>query len=230
MNVLKIENNRSQSRVQLFSNRSQTRKHMFSKLLKSEARKSLLTIFLNESRQKYYLRELAERIKYSPGSLQRELNSLVDDGLLLSEKMGNLRFFSLNTKSSLLKELRQYLGTQGAMPPLKATQSKAKSPKPHTHPATHAPTQPVIRPPIHPTTQIPIQQKTQVSTLEKPEIKKPIFSKPDLNIPKTTYDYPDQKSSMAPYSTPKYEPPSFTYAPTPRDPDSPPDDITLHIE
>lgn len=102
---------------------------MFSKLLKSSARKSLLEIFLNDSRQKYYLRELAVMIHYSPGSLQRELNSLVEDELLLAEKMGNLRFFSLNTKSPYVKDLRHYLQSH---PQNKAELASKKPTAPNT--------------------------------------------------------------------------------------------------
>lgn len=85
---------------------------MFSKIIKSEARKGILLLLLQNSRQKYYLRELASIINYSAGSLQRELNSLVESGFILSEKMGNLRFFSLNQKSPFLKELKAYLAQQ----------------------------------------------------------------------------------------------------------------------
>ena len=87
---------------------------MFSKIIKSEARKGILLLLLQNSRQKYYLRELASMINYSAGSLQRELNSLVESGFILSEKMGNLRFFSLNQKSPFLKELKVYLAQQEA--------------------------------------------------------------------------------------------------------------------
>lgn len=93
---------------------------MFSKLIKSEARKAILQLFTQNGRQKYYLRELASMIQYSPGSLQRELNSLVESGLILSEKMGNLRFFSLNPKCPLLKELKIYL-SQHAEPKLEGS-------------------------------------------------------------------------------------------------------------
>ncbi len=84
---------------------------MFSKLLKSEARKKLLKIFTENSREKYYLRELAGMIQYSPGSLQRELNGLVGDDILLAEKVGNLRFFSLNSKNPYIKNLKLYLAS-----------------------------------------------------------------------------------------------------------------------
>ncbi len=109
---------------------------MFSKLLKSEARKALLNIFLESGRQKYYLRELAVRINYSPGSLQRELNGLVTDELLLAEKMGNLRFFSLNSKCPYLKELKKYIEAHPGSTEPKSPQSASKKAKPSKTPKT----------------------------------------------------------------------------------------------
>ena len=82
---------------------------MFSKILKSKARKRILEILFDGSRQKYYLRELSEMLQYSAGSLQRELTGLEEDGILLSEKVGNMKFFSLNKKSPLVGELRRYM-------------------------------------------------------------------------------------------------------------------------
>lgn len=82
---------------------------MLSKLLKSVARKKILEIFISNSRQKYYLRELANMISYSPGSLQRELAGLVEDGILEVEAIGNMKFFSLNAKSPLIKEIQRML-------------------------------------------------------------------------------------------------------------------------
>lgn len=128
---------------------------MFSKLLKSEARKKLLKIFTENSREKYYLRELAGMIQYSPGSLQRELNGLVGDDILLAEKVGNLRFFSLNSKNPYIKNLKLYLASHPepdqesssvqakkiasaqAKPKLKA-QSVVKPQKPDTKPVLEA--------------------------------------------------------------------------------------------
>ncbi len=100
---------------------------MFSKLLKSEARKKLLKIFTENSREKYYLRELAGMIQYSPGSLQRELNGLVNDDILLAEKVGNLRFFSLNSKNPYIKNLKLYLASH---PESDQESSSAQSKKP----------------------------------------------------------------------------------------------------
>lgn len=89
---------------------------MFSKLFKSTARKRLFKIFLDDGRQesrqhssKYYLRELSELLNYSAGSLQRELTGLERDGFLIAEKMGNMKFFSLNKKHPFIGELKKYL-------------------------------------------------------------------------------------------------------------------------
>lgn len=123
---------------------------MFSKLIKSEARKAILQLFTQNSRQKYYLRELASKINYSPGSLQRELNSLVGSGLVLSEKMGNLRFFFLNQKCPLLKELKLYLAQHAAI-----KQDAEPSKKP----------QMIVRPPSRPKKTRPVLEQ---NTLKNP--------------------------------------------------------------
>lgn len=85
---------------------------MFSKILKSKARKAVLKILFDGSdgkRQKYYLRELAEMMQYSAGSLQREIAGMELDGIVLSEKVGNMKFFSLNKKSALVAELKKFM-------------------------------------------------------------------------------------------------------------------------
>ena len=82
---------------------------MFSKLLKSTARRRLFQILIDNRKQKYYLRQLAQLLNYSPGSLQRELSTLVTDGILANEQIGNMKFFFLNTKSPFVKELKQHL-------------------------------------------------------------------------------------------------------------------------
>ncbi len=197
---------------------------MFSKLLKSAARKSLLEIFMDDSRQKYYLRELATKINYSPGSLQRELTSLIDDGILLAERMGNLRFFFLNTKSPLIKELKHYIQSHKNDAPAPKKEPTPKKPKPkpvlvqrpmerptpikaeikeEIKAPTHQPTtQPAVAP-TQPTIQ-PAIQKPPVSppyepSFYKPNLAKPIFSKPDLTPP------PAQDIHEFDYSEPKFE-------------------------
>lgn len=66
-------------------------------------------------------------LQYSPGSLQRELSSLEQDGLLTSEKIGNMKFFSLNKKNSLLRELKKYI--ESAPPELAKIQIRHEKPR-----------------------------------------------------------------------------------------------------
>ncbi len=222
---------------------------MFSKLLKSSARKSLLEIFLDDSRQKYYLRELAVKINYSPGSLQRELTSLVDDGILLDEKMGNLRFFSLNTKSPLIKELKHYIQNHksDAPAPKKEPTPKKSKPKPVLvqkptpilsqpkekifTPTHQPPTQPPV-PPTQPAIQKPPVSSSYEPSFYKPNLAKPIFAKPDLT---SQFDYsePGFEATESQPSTDhylSYQPePAPAPEPTPKKSDDP-GDITLHIE
>ena len=53
----------------------------------------------------YHLSELRRLTELGSASLQRELNRLVDAGLLLSERVGNLRRFQANPRSPVFAEL-----------------------------------------------------------------------------------------------------------------------------
>ena len=204
---------------------------MFSKLLKSAARKSLLEIFLSDSRQKYYLRELAVKIQYSPGSLQRELNSLVEDELLLAEKMGNLRFFSLNTKSPYVKELRQYLLSHpqdkaepaSKKPPIPKAMRAPEAPKPPKPPESLPKPQskPVLerRPipeaepalrqaPTFTPTKSPVPSNVGYTPPSSP-LSKPIFTKPHLEKPDL---HPVDPKPNSDFDYPAVQaPPAFQY-------------------
>jgi DNA-binding transcriptional ArsR family regulator len=64
----------------------------------------------------YHLSELRRLSELGSVSLQRELNRLVDAGLVLSEHVGNLRRFQANPQSSAYAELvaltRKTLGAE----------------------------------------------------------------------------------------------------------------------
>jgi|GEM_PF-2193003 len=202
---------------------------MFSKLIKSEARKAILQIFTQNSRQKYYLRELASKINYSPGSLQRELNYLVESGLVLSEKMGNLRFFFLNQKCPLLKELKLYLSQHDATKqdmnsrkePQKIANSSSrpkkvrpvlernavKSPSP-IHTEKHEIIKDIADTPIQPVTQPATQMPTQMPTQES------VSSEPasqDVARPVTPYSHIEPPTFSKPVlHKPYFEKPKIT--------------------
>lgn len=99
---------------------------MFSRLLKSEGRKKLFETLFKEKDRKFYLRELSDLLQYSAGSLQRELTALESDGILLAEKMGNMKFFSLNKKHPIIGELKKYLENAQEIPQKVKVHKKVK--------------------------------------------------------------------------------------------------------
>lgn len=75
-------------------------------IAKSKIRQDLLTLFFTNPSKKYYLRELERMLGYSAGSIRRELLRFQKDDLFNTQRVGNLLFYSLNTKHPLFKELK----------------------------------------------------------------------------------------------------------------------------
>lgn len=69
----------------------------------SQAR--LFQWLFGQPERSYHLSELRRLTQLGSASLQRELNRLVDAGLILSERMGNLRRFQANPHSPVYGEL-----------------------------------------------------------------------------------------------------------------------------
>jgi predicted nucleotidyltransferase len=78
-------------------------------ITKSKIRTDLLTLFFTNQSQKYYLRELQRLLGYSAGSIRRELLKFQKDNLFNTQKVGNLLYYSLNTKHPLFKELKSII-------------------------------------------------------------------------------------------------------------------------
>ena len=88
-------------------------------LLTSKLRRKLLTYSFTHPDETYYVRELAHLINEDPGNLSRELKKLEADGLFTSVTKGRVKFFSLNRKYPLFKELKEIIfkteGVQGSL-------------------------------------------------------------------------------------------------------------------
>ncbi len=91
-------------------------------------------------------------MQYSAGSLQRELAGMELDGIVLSEKVGNMKFFSLNKKSALVAELKKHMGKKESH----ETHKKAVFEKDPIIPAQTAQNTPL------PTQNSPDPQKSQI--------------------------------------------------------------------
>src|SRR5712692_1238256 len=65
----------------------------------------LAATFLNPQRW-WYMRELARHLRVTPSTLQRELGSLVDGGILRQKREGKHVYFQAATDSPIFEELR----------------------------------------------------------------------------------------------------------------------------
>ncbi len=73
---------------------------------KSKIRRALLALFFTNSSKRYYLRELERNLGYSAGSIRRELLKFQKDNLFETHRVGNLLYYSLNTKHPLFNEIK----------------------------------------------------------------------------------------------------------------------------
>ncbi|MCJ7589472.1 MAG: winged helix-turn-helix domain-containing protein, partial [Candidatus Aminicenantes bacterium] len=74
-------------------------------LTKSTIRRKIILLFVYNRERKFYLSEVARQVKTSAGTAQRELNKLLAADFLTFEKRGNLSFYKLNSRFSLLNEI-----------------------------------------------------------------------------------------------------------------------------
>jgi len=65
-----------------------------------------LRVFLNRPEKTYYFRELARILGKEPGVFQKDINKLVEEGILESYYEVNRHFFKLNRRYPLLDELK----------------------------------------------------------------------------------------------------------------------------
>jgi len=84
-------------------------------------RQGLLAATLTRPEKWWYLSELAEFLHTRPSSLQRELTSLVQSGILQQRKDGRRTYFKAETRSPIFRELRNiFEKTVGLIPTLRA--------------------------------------------------------------------------------------------------------------
>jgi predicted nucleotidyltransferase len=69
-------------------------------------RRKVLALFLLNPDQRYYFREAARLIGDTPGSIQRELKSLTEVGILTMEPIGIQKFYQANKEHPVFNELR----------------------------------------------------------------------------------------------------------------------------
>ncbi len=92
-------------------------KHLFT----SKARVKLLTVFLLNPDEEYFVRELTRDLDEQINSVRRELDNLKKMGLLKARNKNRKRFYSVNKKFLLFRELKSIIvkGTQSMDPLVK---------------------------------------------------------------------------------------------------------------
>ena len=89
------------------------------RLFSSKLRIKLLDVFLSSPDARFYIRELERKIKEEAKNVSRELKNLEALGLLISEKQGNLKYYSVNENFFLYPELKAIIfkttGVQGIL-------------------------------------------------------------------------------------------------------------------
>jgi predicted nucleotidyltransferase len=98
---------------------------MLERLFRSNAEVSILGVVLFSDN--LHLREIARQAKVSSFEAKRELDSLVQIGVLSKSKKGIMSFYTQNPNCSFLSELKGlYIKTEGSIPMLKKELKKFK--------------------------------------------------------------------------------------------------------
>lgn len=91
----------------------------FLEITRSRLRKKIFSYFFSNRSASLYLREIASILKEDPGNLSKELSKLEREGIFISTLRGNQKYFSLNEKHPLYKELKSVIfktiGVEGSL-------------------------------------------------------------------------------------------------------------------
>jgi predicted nucleotidyltransferase len=87
--------------------------------LLTKTRAALLKLFLTNPDRSFYMQEIGRILGRKPGTFQRTLNSMVSEGILISEYRANARYLKANKDYPLYKELKSIVfktvGVQGGI-------------------------------------------------------------------------------------------------------------------
>jgi predicted nucleotidyltransferase len=75
----------------------------------SKRQMQILAILISQPGKEYHFREIARCLHVQPGLLQHGINSLENQGLLISHYIGRQRFFRINTTHALYKEVKGFV-------------------------------------------------------------------------------------------------------------------------
>jgi predicted nucleotidyltransferase len=73
-------------------------------LFKSKIRQKILSRFFADESRRFYINEMARLVNTTQGTCRRELNKLVDMGVLTTSKEGNLLYYQVNKQAPFYRE------------------------------------------------------------------------------------------------------------------------------
>lgn len=85
-------------------------------LFSSSVRADVLSVLLNSPDERFYMREIANLIRKNPSGVKRELDRLEKMGIVISEKVANLKYFRANKESPLYSELKDLIAKSLGLP------------------------------------------------------------------------------------------------------------------
>ena len=92
---------------------------MLTRLFSSHTRVALLRLFFTRPEDRFYTRQIARELRRDISGIKRELDNLEKAGLLLSDKVGNLRYYTVNKMAAIYSEVKSIVaktvGVQAAI-------------------------------------------------------------------------------------------------------------------
>ncbi|MFA5027095.1 MAG: winged helix-turn-helix domain-containing protein [Candidatus Methylomirabilota bacterium] len=94
---------------------------MLERLFSSKTRVDILRLFFTRSGAKLYVRQIARDLHRDISGIKRELDNLERLSLLISEKVGNLRYYSVNKDAAIYPEIKGLIDKTVGLPGTLAT-------------------------------------------------------------------------------------------------------------
>jgi DNA-binding transcriptional ArsR family regulator len=88
---------------------------MLTRIFSSRTRIDILRLLFTHPDNRYYVRQIGRELHRDISGIKRELDNLEKAGLLISDKVGNLRYYTVNKSSAIYSEIKGIIGkTVGA--------------------------------------------------------------------------------------------------------------------
>lgn len=92
---------------------------MLARVFSSKTRVDILRLLYSHPEERFYVRQIARDLHRDISGVKRELDNLEKAGLLVSEKVGNLRYYAVNKSSAIYSEIKSIIaktvGVQGTL-------------------------------------------------------------------------------------------------------------------